>query len=170
MCFAKTGSWRDQPILRVVHVCSADGRVAGHVPGNIITEAGELVVRSRRSAESLGVGLADDAGAVDQISPGVDPGDRRCHTPGLVAVGPNVSPHWLPVYMRGGDGTHAQENLFVERPLLEEREKGRTRREMGHPQSKRLEVGRPPVASKTAGLIRRPSKGAKGSVPEQRPG
>ena len=43
-------------------------------------------------------------------------------TPGLVAVGPNVSPHWLPVYMRGGDGTHAQENLFVERPLLEARE------------------------------------------------
>ncbi len=80
LCFAKTGSWRDQPILRVVHVSSADGRVAGHIPGNIITETGELVVRSRRSAESLGVGLADDAGAVDQISPGVDPGDRRCHT------------------------------------------------------------------------------------------
>jgi hypothetical protein len=32
--------------------------------------------------------------------------------------------------MRGGDGTHAQENLFVERPLLEEREKGRTRLSM----------------------------------------
>jgi hypothetical protein len=48
-------------------------------------------------------------------------------TPGLVAVGPNVSPHCLPVYMRGGDGTHAQQNFFVERPLLKEREKGRTR-------------------------------------------